>query len=94
MPLRQFALRARLPGVRLFSLQKYAGSEQLGEMREAFALKTFRGAKGDLEGSEQLKKLGDTLPVVECRLHWSIDFSVARARFFRARAMNPATDAC
>jgi hypothetical protein len=36
MPLRHFAALARVPGVRLFSLQKYAGSEQLKELGDAF----------------------------------------------------------
>jgi tetratricopeptide (TPR) repeat protein len=38
MPLRQFAALARVPGVRLFSLQKYAGSEQLRELGDAFSV--------------------------------------------------------
>jgi hypothetical protein len=36
MPLRHFAPLARVPGVRLLSLQKYAGSEQLEELGGAF----------------------------------------------------------
>jgi hypothetical protein len=36
MPLRHFAPLARVPRVRLFSLQKFAGSEQLKELGDAF----------------------------------------------------------
>jgi tetratricopeptide (TPR) repeat protein len=36
MPLHHFAPLARVPGVRLFSLQKHAGSEQLKELGNAF----------------------------------------------------------
>jgi len=51
MPLRHFAALARVPGVRLFSLQKYAGSEQLKELGEAFPVVDLGSRVDEGDGS-------------------------------------------
>ena len=51
MPLRHFAALARVPGVRLFSLQKFAGSEQLKELGEAFPVVDLGSRLDEGDGS-------------------------------------------
>jgi hypothetical protein len=51
MPLRHFAPLARVPGVRLFSLQKYAGSEQLQELAGAFLVVDLGSRLDEGEGT-------------------------------------------
>jgi tetratricopeptide (TPR) repeat protein len=51
MPLRHFAPLARVPGVRLFSLQKYAGSEQLKELGDAFPIVDLGSRLDEGEGT-------------------------------------------
>ncbi len=51
MPLRHFAPLARVPGVRLFSLQKYTGSEQLKELGGAFPVVDLGSRLDEGEGS-------------------------------------------
>jgi hypothetical protein len=51
MPLRHFAPLARVPGVRLFSLQKYAGSEQLKELGDTFRVVDLGSRLDEGEGN-------------------------------------------
>jgi tetratricopeptide (TPR) repeat protein len=51
MPLRRFAPLARVPGVRLFSLQKYGGSEQLKELEGAFPVVDLGSRLDEGEGT-------------------------------------------
>jgi tetratricopeptide (TPR) repeat protein len=50
VPLRCFAPLARIPGVRLLSLQKGAGAEQLAEVRDLFAVTDFAGELDEQSG--------------------------------------------
>ncbi len=56
IPLRHYAPLAQLPGVRLISIQKGAGTEQLAEFRARFAVTDFASEIGDFVDTAAVMK--------------------------------------